>query len=64
MDGFRASFLLASAFAIAALLSAALAAQAPHEPDLRALADRAFELFEPVGMAVAVVEDGEVVVEV
>ncbi|MGA0058424.1 MAG: serine hydrolase [Planctomycetota bacterium] len=43
-----------------ALLPAALAAQSPTAPDLRALADRAFELFAPVGMAGAVVEDGEV----
>jgi CubicO group peptidase (beta-lactamase class C family) len=52
--------ILRSTSLTAVLLSAALAAQASHEPDLRALADRAFELFEPVGMAVAVVEDGEV----
>ncbi|MDA0932861.1 MAG: serine hydrolase [Planctomycetota bacterium] len=43
------------------LLPAALHAQSGvPRADLRALADRAFELFEPVGMAVAVVEDGEV----
>lgn len=43
------------------LLPAALVAQADvPKTDLRALADLAFELFRPVGMAVSVVEDGEV----
>jgi CubicO group peptidase (beta-lactamase class C family) len=52
-----------AAFALAGLAQAQTAAASPRVEEYRKLAEHAFERFRPIGLALAVIEDGELVLE-